>query len=43
MSAIYANRKVIRKRVYMVKYGMLTDEFSQKSITQLYYYPAFLF
>ncbi len=43
MTVIYANRKSVRKRVWQVRFGMLTDEFSQKQITQLYYYPAYLF
>jgi hypothetical protein len=43
MTVIYANRKQVRKRVWKVKLGMLTDELSQKSILQLYYYPAYLF
>ena len=43
MTVIYANRKIIRKRKYTIQFGMLTDEFSQKSITQLYYHPALMF
>lgn len=43
MTVIYANRKNVRKRIWMIKFGMLTEEFSQKSITQLYYTPAYLF
>lgn len=42
MSVIYAHRKLIRKQVYRVKFGMLTDEMSQSSILQLYFHPAFL-
>ena len=43
MSVIYKHRKNVRKRKWKVKYGMLTDEFSQKTVLQLYYYPAYLF
>lgn len=32
MTVIYKHRKVIRKRKFIIKYGMLTDEFSQKNI-----------
>ena len=28
MTVIYANRKSVRKRVWQVRFGMLTDEFS---------------
>lgn len=28
MTIIYANRKTVRKRIWKVKFGMLTDEFS---------------
>lgn len=43
MTVIYSNRKTVRKRTWIVRFGMLTDEFSQKSIIQLYYTPAYLF
>ena len=43
MTVIYKHRKNIRKRKWKIKYGMLTDELSQKTVLQLYYYPAFLF
>ena len=43
MTVIYKHRKVIRKRKFIIKYGMLTDEFSQKNILQLNYYSALLF
>jgi hypothetical protein len=43
MSVIYANRKSVRKRTWRVKFGELTDEYSQKTILSLYYTPALLF
>ena len=43
MSTIYANRRWVRKRHWKISFGMMTDEFSQKTIMQLYYYPTYLF
>jgi len=43
MSVIYLNRKNVKKRSWINKWGMLTDELRSKSILQLYYYPLFMY
>lgn len=43
MTLIYHNRRHIRKHKWKKSFGMLTDELSQKSITQLYYFPIFMY
>lgn len=43
MNIIYSHRREIRKESFTRRFGMLTEEFRQKSILQLYYYPLWLF
>ena len=43
MTLIYSGRKLVHRRLWRAKYGMLTEECSPVSILQLYYYPVFMF
>lgn len=43
MTYIYSNRRNVRKRKWIVAAGTLTEEFSQKTILQLYFVPVWLF
>eukprot|EP00347_Sterkiella_histriomuscorum_P013631 403363980 len=43
MTLIFHNRRILKNKKWKMKFGMLTDECSNKSILQLYYYPLFIY
>jgi len=43
MSTIYERRRQVKKRTWLNRWGMLTEELRSKNILQLYYFPLFMY